>query len=82
MVLLRINTSDYGEYGVVIHDIYRYMGYFFIFHLIFSFMDCKKGVGFGLSGSLFNEEFLCCSSVLIIGILAYNLIYSNLIRLD
>lgn len=78
MALFNIEVAKYGEYAPVLRDIYCYLGYFLILHIIFSVLGCKQA-SFGLAGHLFNEDFLCSSTVLILSILAYHLVYKQLI---
>jgi len=78
MAIFNIELGRYGEYAQVLLDVYRYLGYFLILHVFFSVLGCKNG-GFGLAGNLFNDDFLCSSTVLILSILAYHLVYKQIL---
>ncbi len=81
MALFNIEADRYGEYAPVLRDIYCYMGYFLILHILFSILGCNQGA-FGLTGPLLNEDFLCSSTVIILSILAYHLVYKQVLSIS
>lgn len=78
MALFTFEGDRYGEYAPILMDIYKYLGYFLILHILFSALGCKKA-GFGLAGNFLNEDFLCSTTVIILSILAYHLVYKQVI---
>tara|TARA_B100001287_G_C22546418_1_gene464621 strand:- start:210 stop:464 length:255 start_codon:yes stop_codon:yes gene_type:complete len=83
MALLTLNLDVDNNYKTLVEDLYRILGYLVIFHIFVCFnYGSRIPSNFGLSGNLFNDNFLSLCLIIVLTVLAYNLVFKYLIEVD
>uniref|UniRef100_A0A6C0J7E9 Uncharacterized protein n=1 Tax=viral metagenome TaxID=1070528 RepID=A0A6C0J7E9_9ZZZZ len=67
------------EYVDTANDLYQLVTILLTTHVILSLHTGGKGLKLGLGGSMFNDDFVMILGSLMLGILAYELVYSKVI---
>lgn len=83
MALLTLNLDIDNNYKTLVEDLYKILGYLVILH-IFVCLNYGNRVpnNFGLSGKLFNDNFLSLCLLVVLTVLAYNLVFKYLVEIN
>ena len=76
MALLTLNLDVDNNYKTLVEDLYKILGYLVILHIFICFnYGNRVPSNFGLSGNLFNDNFLSLCLIIVLSVLAYNLVF-------
>ena len=67
------------EYVDTANELYQFVTILLTIHIILSLHSNGKGLKFGLGGKMFNDDFVMVLGSVMLGILAYELVYSKLL---
>jgi hypothetical protein len=83
MALLTLNLDVDNNYKTLVEDLYKILGYLVILHIFICFnYGSRVPSNFGLSGNLFNDNFLSLCLIIVLSVLAYNLVFKYLVEVN
>jgi hypothetical protein len=82
--IFEINFNDMPEYGELVNSLYMISFILIIIHILLSssLKETKSNFNFGITGDIFNSNFINLLSIILISVLSYYLIGKKIVYIN